>query len=57
MKKSGIRVSANVPNPARLFDRCVLVESPDVVYRFYPPNDAPKAYNPGASLLVVIEDI
>ena len=56
IKKSGIRISANVPNPVRLFNRRILVESPDVVYRFYPPNDEPKAYNPCASLLVVIED-
>jgi len=56
MRNSGIRISASVPNPLRLFDRGILVESPDVVYRFYPPNEEPKAYNPGASLLVVIED-
>ena len=56
IKKSGVRVSTNIPNPARLFDRRVLVESPDVVYRFYPPNDQPKVYNPAASLLVIIED-
>ena len=56
IKKSGVRISANVPNPVRLFDRRVLVESPDVVYRFYLPNDAPKEYNPAASLLVIIED-
>ena len=57
MKKSGIRIAAHIPNPARLLDRRILVESPDVVYRFYPPNDAPSPYNPGASLLVVIEDL
>jgi SAM-dependent methyltransferase len=56
IKKSGVKISANVPNPIRLFDRRVLVESPDVVYRFYPPNNEPKRYDPGASLLVIIED-
>lgn len=56
MKRSGIRISASPLNPVRLFDRRILVESPDVVYRFYPPNDEPKAYDPAASLLVIIED-
>jgi len=56
IKKSGVRISAKIPSPARLFDRSILVESPDVVYRFYPPNDEPKPYNPAASLLVIIED-
>ena len=40
-----------------LFDRKLLVESPDVVYKFYPPNNSPKLYSPSASLLVVIEDV
>ncbi len=56
IKKSGIKISVNVPNPIRLFDRRVLVESPDVVYRFYPPNNEPKLYSPAASLLIIIED-
>ena len=34
-----------------------LYESYDVVYRFYPPVDEPKQYQPFASLLVIIEDI
>lgn len=53
-RKSGVRVD-RVPSSLALLDRSVLVESPDVVYRFYPPNDAPKAYRPAASLLLVIE--
>ena len=57
MKKSGVRISAKVLNPLRLFDRRILVESPDVVYRFYPPNNEPKLYSPSASLLVIIEDL
>lgn len=56
IKRSGVKISVNVPNPVRLFDRRVLVESPDVVYRFYPPNNEPKSYCPAASLLVIIED-
>ncbi len=57
IKASGVEISAAIPDPIRLLDRRTLVESPDVVYRFYPPNNAPKAYNPSASLLLVIEDI
>jgi len=56
IKKSGIKISASVPNPIHMLDRSILVESPDVVYRLYPPINEPKAYNPAASLLVVIED-
>jgi SAM-dependent methyltransferase len=54
-KRSGVRIAASVPSVSGLLDRRVLVESADVVYRFYPPNDAVKAYAPAASLLVVIE--
>lgn len=56
-RASGVRIAATIPNSLRLLDRATLVESPDVVYRFYPPNDAPKRYQPGASLLVVIQDL
>ena len=52
-RKSGVRID-RFPSSLALLDRSVLVESPDVVYRFYPPNDAPKAYHPAASLLLVI---
>jgi hypothetical protein len=54
-RQSGVRIAAPIPNPARLLDRRTLV-SADVVYRFYPPNDAPKPYAPSASLLLVIDD-
>lgn len=54
-RRSGVRIAVPIPSVARLLDRSVLVESPDVVYRFYPPNDAPKAYRPAASLLLIIE--
>jgi hypothetical protein len=56
-RASGVRLAAPAPSLFRLLDRSTLVESPDVVYRFYPPNDAPKPYRPAASLLLVIEDI
>jgi hypothetical protein len=52
---SGVRVATEIPSLLLLLSRGVLVESADVVYRFYPPNDAPKPYVPGASLLLIIE--
>lgn len=55
-RASGVKIEAKPPSLLEVLDRSVLVESPDVVYRFYPPNDAPKPYMPSASLLVVIED-
>jgi SAM-dependent methyltransferase len=56
IRASGVKIAAPIPSPLQLLDRKVLVESPDVVYRFYPPNDTPKAYWPSASLLLVIDD-
>jgi SAM-dependent methyltransferase len=56
LRQSGINVT-RPPSSGELFSRQVLVESPDVVYRFYPPNDQPKTYRPAASLLIVIEDV
>jgi len=53
---SGVRIDVEAPSSLELLNRRVLVESPDVVYRFYPPNDAPKKYRPAASLLLVIRD-
>jgi SAM-dependent methyltransferase len=55
-RASGVNIQARVPSLLELLDRSTLVDSPDVVYRFYPPNDAPKPYVPAASLLLVIED-
>jgi len=55
-RSSGVNIQARVPSLLELLDRSTLVESPDVVYRFYPPNDALKPYVPAASLLLVIED-
>lgn len=56
-EQSGIKVQASIPSATILFDRKTLVESPDVVYRLYPPNNSPKPYCPAASLLLVIEDL
>ena len=55
-RKSGVTFDVKAPNSLQLLDRSLLVESPDVVYRFYPPNDSPKRYRPSASLLLTIED-
>lgn len=55
--RSGVLITSKAPSLLRLLDRATLVESPDVVYRFYPPVDSPKPYRPGASLLLVIEDL
>ena len=57
VKDSGIKIGTSIPNPLNLLKRGVLVESPDVVYRFYPPNNAPKPYSPNSSLLPTIEDL
>lgn len=55
LQHTGVTIQANIPSSLKLLDRSILVESPDVVYRFYPPNNAPKSYNPSASFLMVIE--
>ena len=54
---SGVRMDVPMPSTVQLLDRRILVESPDVVYRFYPPVDAPSPYHPSASLLLVIRDL
>lgn len=56
-ERSGISVRASIPSATLLLDRNTLVESPDVVYRFYLPNNSPKPYSPAASLLIVVEDV
>ena len=56
IKASGIKIETSYPNSISLLDRSTLVESYDVVYRFYPPNDAHKRYSPSASLLIIIEN-
>lgn len=56
VRASGVKVAVSPPNPIQLLDRRILVESADVVYRFYPPENVPKPYAPSASLLLIIED-
>jgi SAM-dependent methyltransferase len=56
IKSSGVNLKVKQPNSLNLLSKDVLFESPDVVYRFVPPNDAPKPYKPSASLLIVIEN-
>lgn len=56
LELSGVTLRAKVPGLASLIDRSTLVESADVVYRFFPPNNAPKPYRPWASLLAIIEN-
>jgi len=57
LRESGINITADIPDISSLLNRETLVESPDVVYRFYPPNEAPKPYHPAASLLLIIDDL
>lgn len=57
IKSSGVKIECPYPNSLALLDRTLMTESPDVVYRYYPPVDASKPFRPNASLLVVIEDI
>lgn len=56
IRASGVKIAVSIPNPIQLLDREIIVESPDVVYRFYPPNNAPKPYRPSASLCIIIQD-
>ncbi|MGK2955572.1 MAG: SAM-dependent methyltransferase [Solirubrobacterales bacterium] len=56
LRASGVDTSkVKMPNSIDLLDRQVLADSPDVVYRFYPPVDAPSPFAAVASLLLVIE--
>lgn len=56
-RKSGASLQCPVPNTFGLLDRSTLVESPDVVYRFYPPNNQPKPYRPAGSLLIILKKV
>lgn len=53
---SGVEMKVEMPSSLKLLDRSILVESPDVVFRFYPPNNRPKPYSPSASLTLIIRD-
>jgi hypothetical protein len=55
IQSSGVGIDTRLPSSLELFDRKTLVESLDVVYRFYPPANAPKPYSPAASLLIIID--
>ena len=61
IEQSGVDISIisykNYPYLDALLNKDTLVESYDVFYRFYPPNNSPKQYNPCASLLAVIQDV
>ena len=56
-RRSGVAIRTPIPSSVQLLDRRNLVESPDVIYRFTPPNDTPKPYWGVASLLLVIDDV
>ena len=55
LRSSGVKILCSIPKTARMLDRRILVDSPDVVYRFCPPNNEPKPYQAAASLLLIIE--
>lgn len=55
LQEAGIELACGLPRMLELGLRRTLVESPDVVFRYYPPVNEPKPYRPGASLLLVIE--
>ncbi len=55
-KKAGVDIAAKWPSVRYLFDRKLLIESADVVFRFYPPIEEEKEYPLGGySLLIEIE--
>lgn len=57
LQSANIQIKAEMPSPMSLLDRSVLVESPDVVFKLYPPKNKKKPYTPTASLLLIIEDL
>ena len=57
IEKSGIKIACDIPNTIETLRKDVLVESPDVVFRFIPPNNQVKRYSPPVSLLITIEDV
>lgn len=52
-REAGIRISTRWPGIRHGFDRNLLIESPDVVYRFYPPCNRPKPYPAGGYSLLI----
>ena len=57
LKEAGIKITTKIPSPFNILDRSILVEPPEVVYKFYPPNNTSKPYLPTASLLLIIKDL
>lgn len=55
LKASGIKINTKIPKTINVFKRQILTESPDVVFRYYPPNNTVKPYYPPASLLLTIK--
>lgn len=55
LKTAGVQIEAAWPSMLHMFDRSLLVESSDVVFRFYPPSNKAKKYPAGGfSLLLEI---
>lgn len=55
-RRAGVEIAAPWPGLMALYDRRLLIESSDVVYRFYPPCNEPKPYPTGGfSLLIELE--
>ena len=55
LRQAGVKTGCSWPGMAHMFDRSLLVESSDVVFRFYPPINRKKDYPAGGfSLLLEI---
>lgn len=57
LMESGVKLATKLPSSLELLDRSTLIESPEVTYRYIPPNNTVKPYRPTASLLLVIKDL
>ena len=53
--KAGFDLAVSEPNITGILSRETLVESPDVVFKYYPPMNKNKPYRPWATLLVEID--
>ena len=56
-QEPGIKSTAEIPDVCSLLNRKTLAESPDVVFRFYPPDNEVKAYRPSVPMLSIIDEI
>lgn len=52
-RKAGVGIATKWPGIRHGFDRTLLLESADVVFRFYPPCNAPKPYPAGGFSLLI----